>query len=111
MAPKSSSGKERLINEEEDVLQAVVLADSFNKRFKPLTTQKPRCLLPVCNAPLLDWTFESLALAGVQEIFVICRSHADLVKAAIKSVPITVLCADVSSVIIGTPNGQSPAQG
>jgi len=85
MAPKSSSGKERLINEEEDVLQAVVLADSFNKRFKPLTTQKPRCLLPVCNAPLLDWTFESLALAGVQEIFVICRSHADLVKAAIKN--------------------------
>ncbi|EIW85031.1 nucleotide-diphospho-sugar transferase [Coniophora puteana RWD-64-598 SS2] len=85
MAPKPSSGKERLINEEEEVLQAVVLADSFNKRFKPLTTQKPRCLLPVCNAPLLDWTFESLALAGVQEIFVICRSHAELVKAAIKN--------------------------
>ncbi|KIJ68987.1 hypothetical protein HYDPIDRAFT_36093 [Hydnomerulius pinastri MD-312] len=85
MAPKSSAGKERLIVEEEEVLQAVILADSFNKRFTPLTTHKPRCLLPVCNAPLLDWTFESLALAGVQEIFVICRSHADLVKAAIKN--------------------------
>jgi translation initiation factor eIF-2B subunit epsilon len=32
----------------------------------------------------LDWTFESLALAGVQEVFVICRSHAQLVKEAIK---------------------------
>ncbi|KAH7923504.1 nucleotide-diphospho-sugar transferase [Leucogyrophana mollusca] len=86
MAPKSSSSaKEKLIGEEEEVLQAVILADSFNKRFKPLTTHKPRCLLPICNAPLLDWTFESLALAGVQEIFVICRSHADLVKAAIKN--------------------------
>lgn len=40
----------------------------------------------MCNATLLDWTFESLALAGVQEIFVICRSHADQVKAAIRSV-------------------------
>ncbi|KAK0503156.1 nucleotide-diphospho-sugar transferase [Armillaria luteobubalina] len=84
MAPKSSShGKDKLIGAEDDVLQAVVLADSFNKRFKPLTTRKPRCLLPVCNAPLLDWTFESLALAGVQEIFVMCRSHAEQVKAAI----------------------------
>jgi translation initiation factor eIF-2B subunit epsilon len=102
MAPKSSAAdKEKLIDDDE-VLQAVILADSFNKRFKPLTTRKPRvslhfhqlvdqflfstsqCLLPVCNASLLDWTFESLALAGVQEIFVVCRSHADLVKAAIR---------------------------
>ncbi|KAG1803652.1 nucleotide-diphospho-sugar transferase [Suillus plorans] len=81
----SSTGKDKLIADEEEVLQAVVLADSFNKRFKPLTTHKPRCLLPICNAPLLDWTFESLALAGVQEIFVICRSHAELVKTAIKN--------------------------
>ncbi|PPQ75415.1 hypothetical protein CVT24_012981 [Panaeolus cyanescens] len=85
MAAKSaSSGKEKLIDDEEEVLQAVILADSFNKRFRPLSTQKPRCLLPICNAPLLDWTFESLALAGVQEVFVICRSHAGLVKNAIK---------------------------
>ncbi|KAF8201653.1 nucleotide-diphospho-sugar transferase [Pholiota molesta] len=84
MAAKSgSSGKEKLIDEEE-VLQAVILADSFNKRFRPLTARKPRCLLPICNAPLLDWTFESLALAGVQEVFVVCRSHAELVKNAIK---------------------------
>ncbi|KIM49219.1 hypothetical protein M413DRAFT_438384 [Hebeloma cylindrosporum] len=80
MANKS----DKLIHEEDEVLQAVILADSFNKRFRPLTTRKPRCLLPICNAPLLDWTFESLALAGVQEVFVICRSHAELVKEAIK---------------------------
>ncbi|KAG1827058.1 nucleotide-diphospho-sugar transferase [Suillus subaureus] len=87
MSPNTSSstGKDKLIVDEEEVLQAVILADSFNKRFKPLTTHKPRCLLPICNAPLLDWTFESLALAGVQEIFVICRSHAELVKTAIKN--------------------------
>ncbi|KAK1232011.1 translation initiation factor eIF-2B epsilon subunit, GEF [Marasmius sp. AFHP31] len=82
MAPKSA-GKEKLIVDEDEVLQAVILADSFNKRFRPLTTRKPRCLLPICNAPLLDWTFESLALAGVQEIFVICRSHAEQVKQTI----------------------------
>ncbi|KAI0693273.1 nucleotide-diphospho-sugar transferase [Cytidiella melzeri] len=84
MPPKSSAGKEKDIGGEEEVLQAVILADSFNKRFRPLTVGKPRCLLPVCNATLLDWTFESLALAGVQEIFVICRSFPEQVKAAIQ---------------------------
>ncbi|KAI0636836.1 nucleotide-diphospho-sugar transferase [Trametes polyzona] len=84
MPPKSTSGKDKDLAEEDEVLQAVILADSFNKRFKPLTVGKPRCLLPICNATLLDWTFESLALAGVQEIFVICRSYADQVKAAIR---------------------------
>jgi hypothetical protein len=44
MAPisVSSTGKDKLITDEEEVLQAVILADSFNKRFKPLTTHKPR---------------------------------------------------------------------
>ncbi|KAI5829200.1 nucleotide-diphospho-sugar transferase [Schizophyllum commune Tattone D] len=78
-----NSGKDKLLDDEDEVLQAVILADSFNNRFRPLTTRKPRCLLPMCNAPLLDWTFESLALAGVQEVFVVCRSHADQVKTAI----------------------------
>ncbi|KAG8217822.1 hypothetical protein J3R82DRAFT_5987 [Butyriboletus roseoflavus] len=68
--------KERLVVDEEEVIQAVVLADSFNKRFAPLTRHKPRAV----STPNL------LALAGVQEIFVICRSHAELVKAAIKCV-------------------------
>ena len=38
----SKQSAERLIEEEEEVLQAVILADSFNKRFRPLTTRKPR---------------------------------------------------------------------
>ncbi|KAJ7285945.1 nucleotide-diphospho-sugar transferase [Mycena rebaudengoi] len=59
MASKAANGKEKLMDEEDEVLQAVILADSFDKQFRPLTTHKPRCLLPICNAPLLDWTFES----------------------------------------------------
>ena len=29
-------------HEADEVLQAVILADSFNKRFKPLTTDRPK---------------------------------------------------------------------
>ncbi len=49
MPPKSSSGKEKDIAEEDDVLQAVILADSFNKRFKPLTVGRPRVRLLYCR--------------------------------------------------------------
>ncbi|KAI0273684.1 nucleotide-diphospho-sugar transferase [Gloeopeniophorella convolvens] len=85
MHSKPSTSKGKGEEEDEEVLQAVILADSFNKRFKPLTNERPKCLLPICNAPLLDWTLEGLALAGVQEVFVVCRSHAEQVKTAIQN--------------------------
>jgi hypothetical protein len=37
-----STSKEIPDEEEAEVLQAVILADSFNKRFKPLTTDRPK---------------------------------------------------------------------
>ena len=67
----------------------------------------------MCNAPLLDWTFESLALAGVQEIFVICRSHAEQVKAAIRCVHSLVpLHPDTLNHVVHVENqsGLAPAQ-
>ncbi|KAH9079462.1 nucleotide-diphospho-sugar transferase [Lactarius deliciosus] len=85
MPSKPSTNKDIPEEEEAEVLQAVILADSFNKRFKPLTIDRPKCLLPICNTPLLDWTLEGLALAGVQEIFIICRSHSEQVKVAIRN--------------------------
>jgi translation initiation factor eIF-2B subunit epsilon len=64
----------------EEILQAVVLTDSFNERFMPITLDKPRCLLPLANIPLIDYTLEFLAVAGVQEIFILLTSHADQIK-------------------------------
>ncbi|KAF9216927.1 hypothetical protein BGZ59_007318 [Podila verticillata] len=68
----------------EQVLQAVILADSFDERFQPITLETARCLLPLCNVPLISYTFEFLAVAGVQEIFVFCCSHSDKVKEFVK---------------------------
>ncbi len=64
----------------EDVVQAVVIADSFNFRFLPITMEKPRALLPLVNRPLIDYTVEFLAVSGVDEIFVFCCSHAEMIK-------------------------------
>ncbi|KAF9585534.1 hypothetical protein BGW38_001935 [Lunasporangiospora selenospora] len=68
----------------EQVLQAVILADSFDSRFQPITLETARCLLPLCNVPLISYTFEFLAVAGVQEVFVYCCSHSEKVKAFVR---------------------------
>ncbi|KAF8522178.1 nucleotide-diphospho-sugar transferase [Hysterangium stoloniferum] len=83
MPPKNSIGGGNMPSEDDEPLQAVILADTYNERLKPLTATQPRCLLPICNTALLDWTLESLSLAGVQEVFVVCTSHADLIKETI----------------------------
>ena len=46
MAPKAAKSKEiEDAQEEQEVLQALILADSFNERFKPLTSERPRVRL------------------------------------------------------------------
>ncbi|TFB07622.1 putative translation initiation factor eIF-2B subunit epsilon [Trichoderma ghanense] len=94
----------------EDVLQAVVLADSFQDRYKPFTVETPRdrkltlvvlqCLLPLANTPLIEYTLEFLAMNGVQEVYIYCGAHTDQVEdyigrsrwaASSKSCPFSVL--------------------
>lgn len=58
--------------EEELPLQAVLVADSFNRRFFPITKDQPRALLPLGNVAMIDYTLEYLTSTGVQETFVFC---------------------------------------
>lgn len=60
---------------QEEPLQAVVLCDVFNQRFSPLTLDRARVLMPVCQVPLIEWTLESLAAAGVHEVFFLATWH------------------------------------
>jgi len=116
MAPKAPPPPKEQLDKPDEVLQAVVLADSYNQRFQPLTLDTPRvsslvplpslsrlihihicaaadpslllsllqCLLPLANVPLLEWTLESLASAGVKEVIVFCTTKAEKVKAYIE---------------------------
>ncbi|PIA19151.1 nucleotide-diphospho-sugar transferase, partial [Coemansia reversa NRRL 1564] len=70
--------------EEKEELKAVVLADSFDELFQPLSLNKPRCLLPLCNVPMLEHSLEFLALSGVVEAIIVCKAHAEKLVAYIK---------------------------
>ena len=90
MAPKKSASnnvqaKSRAGEEErEEPLQAVVLADSFETRFNPFTLERPRCLLPLANTPLIEYTLEFLASAGAEEVFLCCGNHPDQIEDYLK---------------------------
>ncbi|KAK4416769.1 Translation initiation factor eIF-2B subunit epsilon [Sesamum alatum] len=57
-------------------LQAILLADSFATLFRPITLERPKVLLPLVNAPMIDYTLAWLESAGVEEVFVFCCAHS-----------------------------------
>ncbi|KAL7142068.1 hypothetical protein ABFS83_08G097800 [Erythranthe nasuta] len=59
-----------------DPLQAILLADSFATLFRPITLERPKVLLPIVNAPMIDYTLAWLESAGVEEVFVFCCAHS-----------------------------------
>lgn len=56
----------------EQPLQAVLLADSFTRSFRPLSLDKSKVLCPLNNVAMIDYAIEFLAGAGVEELFVVC---------------------------------------
>ncbi|TVY30861.1 putative translation initiation factor eIF-2B subunit epsilon [Lachnellula hyalina] len=82
---KKAAGGKKSENDREDTLQAVILADSFETRFNPFTLERPRCLLPLANTPLIEYTLEFLAMAGVADIFIYCGAHTTAVQSYILS--------------------------
>ncbi|KAL0480756.1 eif2b5, partial [Acrasis kona] len=74
---KKEGGSQNL---KDDVLKAIVLADSFTKEFRPITFEKPRCLLPLVNIPIIEYILELLAASGVEEIYIFCCSNAAVIR-------------------------------
>ncbi|XP_004079082.1 translation initiation factor eIF-2B subunit epsilon [Oryzias latipes] len=77
MSGRKGAGEQE---DEEQPLQAVLVADSFNRRFFPVTKDQPRALLPLGNVAMIDYTLEFLTSTGVQETFVFCCWMASKIK-------------------------------
>jgi translation initiation factor eIF-2B subunit epsilon len=61
-------------------LQAVILADTFNKKFHPMSWECPKVLLPLANVPMLEYAIEMLAKNGVEEVYVFSSWHTQVVQ-------------------------------
>ncbi|XP_036453332.1 translation initiation factor eIF-2B subunit epsilon [Colossoma macropomum] len=74
------SGAEQPQDDEQQPLQAVLIADSFNRRFFPISKDQPRALLPLANVCMIDYTLEFLTSTGVQETFIFCCWMSNKIK-------------------------------
>ncbi|KAJ3658200.1 hypothetical protein Zmor_009954 [Zophobas morio] len=67
----------------DDIVQAVVVADTFGDEFLPISSDIPLALFPLINKPLIDYTLEFLSFGGIEETFLFCCSHTEAIKSHI----------------------------
>ncbi|CAH2063204.1 unnamed protein product, partial [Iphiclides podalirius] len=68
----------------ENIVQAVVVMDTFKNNFTPINKTKPMALFPVAGVPLIDYVLESLGLGGVGETILFCCNDGPKIKEHIK---------------------------
>lgn len=89
-------------------MRAMVLAAGYGLRMRPLTKLVAKPALPVLNRPLLHWTLEKLARAGVREVVVNTHHLAETVEAAArraKGLGVRVRTVREEPAILGTGGG------
>ncbi|KAI0430867.1 eIF4-gamma/eIF5/eIF2-epsilon [Xylaria sp. FL1042] len=84
-AKGKKAGKPGAEEKREAALQAVLIADDFQTRFLPFSLDKPRCLLPLANTPLIEYTLEFLAMNDVNEVFIYCGAHSEQIEIYIQN--------------------------
>jgi len=66
-------------------LQAVIIAESFQKKFKPASHEKLKCMFPVANVPILHYAIEFLLMNKVTEIFIATCTMRGQIDSFVKS--------------------------
>lgn len=62
-------------------MKAMILAAGMGTRLKPLTDDRPKCLMPLAGRPLIEWTLNWLKQHGVTECVINLHYLPDQVKA------------------------------
>lgn len=66
-------------------MKAFLLAAGLGTRLKPLTLTTPKCLIPVCGKPLLEWWCILFRKHNITEVLINLHHHSRLVKDYIKT--------------------------
>jgi dTDP-glucose pyrophosphorylase len=61
-------------------MKAVILAAGRGERLQPITTTRPKPMIPLAGKPLLEHNIESLKRAGIKEILLIVGYKEEMIK-------------------------------
>jgi len=61
-------------------MDAVVLAAGEGTRLRPLTSTRPKPMLPVAGKPILEWNLESLEKSGVKKAYIVVGYRKETIK-------------------------------
>lgn len=67
-------------------MRAVVLAAGEGNRLRPLTADRPKCLVELAGRPLLAWQLDALARAGVEDVTIVTGYRADAITVGTRRV-------------------------
>lgn len=57
----------------------ILLAAGEGQRLRPLTEDRPKCMVEVHGRPILHWQLDSARAAGVEEIVIVCGYRKDAI--------------------------------
>jgi bifunctional UDP-N-acetylglucosamine pyrophosphorylase/glucosamine-1-phosphate N-acetyltransferase len=61
-------------------MKAVILAAGEGTRMLPLTSNKPKVMLPVANKPLLEHVIRATANCGVEDVVLVCGYGSETIR-------------------------------
>lgn len=59
---------------------AIILAAGRSMRLRPLTDDRPKCLLPMGSKTILDWQLDALRSVGVHDLLVVVGYRQDMIR-------------------------------
>lgn len=64
-------------------MKAVILAAGMGTRLRPLTDDKPKCLVPVHGTPVLGYALDTLQRANIDECVIVVGYRADQIESLV----------------------------
>jgi len=94
---------------------AMVMAAGLGKRMRPLSTTRPKPLIPVGGKPLVDWSLDALRSAGVARAVVNAHYLADSLEAHLSRYQaahpeLAIAVSDERALLLETGGGMVRAQ-
>lgn len=68
-----------------EIMKAFLLAAGYGTRLRPITDSIPKCLVPICGKPLLEWWMELFENHGISDVLINTHYLRDSVANFIKS--------------------------